>query len=241
MRCSCVHERVSELCAINLQRPSNRFCLVCWSLSINLCETRCVCVVMEFPGGAHTYTMQRVISVHCQVISWHHQSSRHLITGRQYMFCWWINRPDSFASVNCFEVRPLHCSVCMSVIYVLSTSSIVSHTQFHRYWAWFLVLRIMRVSVCVRGGGFRKTQHTVCYWHLEPAVPEINWRVMRKNVFPAVIGVHSSSPYRIPHRDKVISLSFKLADLIKHSSMRSGPKENVAVTDSCATWPNFLR
>lgn len=67
------------------------------------------------------------------------------------------------------------------------------------------------------------------------------WRVMRKNVFPAVIGVHSSSPYRIPHRDKVISLSFKLADLIKHSSMRSGPKENVAVTDSCATWPNFLR
>lgn len=116
----------------------------------------CVCVVMEFPGGAHTYTMQRVISVHCQVISWHHQSSRHLITGRQYMFCWWINRPDSFASVNCFEVRPLHCSVCMSVIYVLSTSSIVSHTQFHRYWAWFLVLRIMRVSVCVRGWGVQK-------------------------------------------------------------------------------------
>lgn len=118
----------------------------------------CVCVwSWNFRGGgAHTYTMQRVISVHCQVISWHHQSSRHLITGRQYMFCWWINRPDSFASVNCFEVRPLHCSVCMSVIYVLSTSSIVSHTQFHRYWAWFLVLRIMRVSVCVRGWGVQK-------------------------------------------------------------------------------------
>lgn len=41
-----------------------------------------------------------------------------------------------------------------------------------------------------------------------------------------------------PHRDRVITLSFKLLDAIKHSSMWSG--EIMNLIPGCATWPRFF-
>lgn len=73
----------------------------------------------ELESGEKKYTMQRLISVHCHAVSWHRYSSKtsHYL-GVNRCLVDEETEPSSFASVNCFEVRALHCRVGFSLSFI---------------------------------------------------------------------------------------------------------------------------
>lgn len=119
-------------------------------------------------------TMQRVISVHCQVISLHHHSGRHFITSASIRV--WLmlkQKTSSSASPNCFEVH--------FALGFISTGGVK------------LVMSVCFSTICnKRSRSWTVEDKSVSRYMGEPCLTSRH------------LGVHGSSPYHILHHDSHI-------------------------------------